>query len=303
MQYPTLLDTIGNTPTIALPHYSPSPNVTILAKLEGGNPGGSIKDRVALFLIRDALARNLLHPGKEIVEATSGNTGIGLAMISAIMGYKFTAVMPENVSIERRKILQAYGAKIILTDGSGGTNYAIEVAQKLVGENPEKYLMLDQFKNKANVLAHYETTGTEIIRNVPGITHFVAGMGTGGTLMGVSKRLKEHNKSINIIGVEPKAGSAIQGLRNMAAYTPPIFSFSELDRTLSLSEDEPAFELARDLFKKEGISVGISSGAALWGAIELSKEIDRGVIVTIFPDRGERYLNTLMQPTDHNGLV
>lgn len=292
MSYKTILQTVGNTPFVELKRYSSNPNVTILAKLEGSNPSGSVKDRIALFMMLDAQKRGLLSPDCTIMEPTSGNTGIGLAMISAIWGLKFLAVMPESVSIERRKLLQAYGADLHLTDGKGGTNYAIEVARAMIKENPEKYIMLDQFENGANVVAHYETTGVEIVREIPGITHFVAGMGTGGTLMGVGRRLKEYNKAIRIVGIEPKAGSTIQGLRNMTAYNPPIFNKASLDRTISIDDDETAFALARDLFKKEGISVGMSSGAALFGAMELAKELKGGVIVTVFPDRGDKYLHT-----------
>jgi cysteine synthase len=294
MNYKTVLDTIGNTPIVELKRYSPNPNVTILAKLEGSNPGGSVKDRTALYMMFDAQQHGLLDDSKTIVEATSGNTGIGIAMICAILGYKFLAVMPESASIERRKLLKAYGATILLTDGKKGTNYAIEVVRAMVKEHPEKYVTLDQFENPANPLAHYETTGVEIIRDVPEITHFVAGMGTGGTLMGTGKRLKEYNPAIQVVGVEPKAGSKVQGLRNMEAYTPPIFNKNKLDRVLSLTDDEKAFALAKDLFKKEGISVGISSGAALWGAIELAKELDHGVIVILFPDRGDKYFQTTL---------
>jgi cysteine synthase B len=292
MSYKTILETIGNTPLVELKRYSPNPNVTILAKLEGSNPGGSVKDRIALYMMRDAKKRGIFRPDRILMEPTSGNTGIGLAMISAVWGLKFLAVMPESVSIERRTLLQAYGADLHLTDGKGGTNYAIEVARTMIKENPEKFIMLDQFENSANVRAHYEMTGTEIMRDIPEITHFVAGMGTGGTLMGVGRRLKEYNNLIQIIGIEPKAGSSIQGLRNMTAYTPPIFKKDTLDRTVAIEDDEIAFSLARDLFKKEGISVGMSSGAALYGAMQVAKELKSGVIVTVFPDRGDKYLHT-----------
>lgn len=292
MKYNTLLQTIGNTPVVELKKYS-SKNVKILAKLEGNNPGGSVKDRIALFMIKDAQRKGLLMQGSEIIEATSGNTGIGLAMLSVVFGYKFTAVMPESASIERRKLLEAYGAKIILTDGEKGTNYAIEVAQKIVKEN-KKYIMLDQFNNLSNIKAHYKATGVEIVRDVPKITHFVAGMGTGGTLMGAGKRLKEYRDNIQVVGIEPKPFSTIQGLRNMKAYTPAIYTESMLDKKLFIPDDKLAFDLARDVFKKEGISVGISSGAALWGAIEVSKKIKSGVIVTLFPDRGDRYVSTAL---------
>jgi len=291
MKNKKILQTIGNTPVVELKRYS-SNSVKILAKLEGNNPSGSIKDRIALFMILDAQKKGILSSQKEIIEPTSGNTGISLAMLSVFFGYKFIAVMPESVSIERRKLLKAYGAKIILTDGEKGTNYAIKVTENLVKDNKAKYVMLDQFNNPSNVAAHYKTTGAEIIRDIPEITHFVAGMGTGGTLMGVSERLKKFNSKIQIIGIEPKPFSAIQGLRNMKAYTPPIFNENKLDDKLAIPNDDFAFKLTRDLFKKEGISAGISSGAALWGAIKISKTIKRGVIVTVFPDRGDKYLST-----------
>jgi cysteine synthase len=289
----SILKTIGNTPIVELKRYSPKSSVKIFAKLEGNNPSGSIKDRIALYMIMDAERKGLLNKNGEIIEPTSGNTGIGLAMISAIFGYKFTAVMPASVSIERRQLLQLYGAKIILTDGTKGTNYAIEVTKDMVKRNKNKYIMLDQFSNFNNVLAHYKTTGPEIIRDLPKITHFVAGMGTGGTLMGVGQKLKEFNHNIQVVGIEPLPASKIQGLRNMKAYTPPIFDENKLDFKLIIKKDEVAFELMRDLFQKSGISAGISSGAALWGAIEIAQKIKRGNILIIFPDKGDKYLNNL----------
>lgn len=294
MRHNNILKTIGNTPLVELKRYEPNAKVKIFAKLEGSNPGGSIKDRVALYMILKARKLKKLTNKKRIIEATSGNTGIGLAMIATILGYKFVAVMPESVSIERRKLLLAYGAEIILTDGTKGTDYAIQTVQELIKVNKDAYIMLDQFNNSANILAHFETTGREILRDMPDITHFVAGMGTGGTLMGVGKRLKNYNKKIKIIGVEPMMGSKIQGLRNMANYTPSIFDSGKLDERLVMADDTPAFELARDLYKKEGISVGISSGAALWGVIEVAKKIKEGVIATVFPDRGDKYLSTAL---------
>ena len=297
MKYTGIWQSVGNPPVVELTRYS-TPAVKILAKLEGGNPGGSVKDRIALFMLQDAKKRGLLTAGKKIIEATSGNTGIGLASLAAVFGYSFVAVMPESVSRERRKLLEAFGAELILTDGPKGTNYAIEVARKMVKDHPDQYVMLDQFENQANVQAHYETTGSEIIRDVPEITHFVSAMGTGGTLMGVGRRLREFNPTVQIIGVEPKPFSTIQGLRNMTAYTPPIYDKSKLDQILFIAEDEWAFDLARDLFKKEGISVGMSSGAALWGALELAKSLEKGVIVTVFPDRGDRYASTKLFKED-----
>ena len=266
--------------------------LSIFAKLEGSNPGGSVKDRVALFMIQDAQRHGLLSSEMDVLEPTSGNTGIALAMLSRIFGYQFTAVMPESVSIERRKLLQAFGAKLVLTDGSKGTNYAIEVARAMAHEHPEQYVMLDQFENPANVRAHFETTGPEILHDVPEITHFVAAMGTGGTLMGVGQYLRDFKQEVELVGVEPKPFSVIQGLRNMAAYTPPIYDESKLDKKLFMAEDEWAIDLARELYKREGLPVGMSSGAALWGALELAKTLERGVIVTLFPDRGDRYAST-----------
>lgn len=290
MKYKSLQDIIGNTPVIELKRYSPKKGVRILAKLEGSNPGGSVKDRIALFMMKHAQKMGLLTRDRTIIEPTSGNTGIGLAFIAAVSGLKFTAVIPDNASLERQKILKAYGAQLILTEGAKGTNFAIETAKKMASADPS-YLLLDQFNNPANVSAHYHTTAPEIIREVPDITHFVAGMGSGGTLMGVGKKLKEYRKTVYLIGIEPKPGSKIAGLRNMSAYTPSIYLEKNLDRKLTVS-DEVAFTLAKDIFKKEGISVGISSGAALWGAMETAKTLKRGTIVTVFPDRGDRYVST-----------
>lgn len=292
MKYSNILQTIGNTPIVQLKRYSNNPNVKIYAKLEGSNPGGSIKDRIALYMILDARRKKILNTSKTIIEATSGNTGIGIAMISAFFGYKFIAVMPKSVSIERRKLLKAYGAEIILTDGAKGTNYSIEVKNNIIKQNKNKFVQLNQFNNILNVTTHFKTTGKEICFDVPNISHFVAGMGTGGTLMGVGKRLKQFNPKIQIVGIEPIPLSTIQGLRNMKAYKPSIYKESYLDNKLNILDDEIAFDLARDLIKKEGISVGISSGAALWGAIEISRKIKKGIIVTIFPDKADRYIST-----------
>jgi cysteine synthase len=294
MTHKNILDTIGNTPLVELKRYAPKKGVKIYAKLEGNNPGGSVKDRIALYMIQKAIKNKILSKRKKIIEATSGNTGIGLAMISTIMGYQFVAVMPESVSIERRKLLEAYGAQIMLTDGTKGTDFAIETVHNFVQNKADEYVLLDQFRNDANSNAHYEMTGLEIQHDIANVTHFVTGMGTGGTLMGVGKRLKEFNKNIQIIGIEPKTGSKIQGLRNMGHFVPKIYDETKLDIKITMTDDEPAFALARDLFKKEGISVGISSGASLWGAIQVGKSIEKGVIVTLFPDRGDKYLSTAL---------
>ena len=288
--YKNIIETIGNTPLVRLNTYLPGSKVKLYAKLEGGNPGGSVKDRTAKFMIEDAESRGVLGRERVLLEATSGNTGIALAMIASMKRYRFTAVMPDNVSVERQKLLVAFGAELVLTPGSLGTNGAIEVARQMVKEN-SNYLMLDQFTNPANVRAHYETTGAEIVRDLPDITAFVAGMGTGGTLMGVTRCLKEHNPSIQVVGLEPAPVSGIQGLRNMEAYNPPIFDASRLDLCLRVP-DQPSLDLARELYVREGISVGISSGAALWGALEHAKNIEAGSIVMIFPDRGDKYMST-----------
>jgi len=287
----SLFKTIGNTPIVELSRYTPNKKIKIFAKLEGNNPGGSIKDRISLYIIKDALAKGHIDSKKTVIEATSGNTGIGIAMILATMQIPFIAVMSESVSLERRKMIEAYGAKIKLTDGDKGTNHAISIVKQIVLENPSIYYNLDQFSNPGNVIAHYQTTGAEIIRQIPNITHFVAGMGTGGTLMGVGKRLKQYNSAIQIVGIEPKAHSLIQGLRNMKDYIPLIFEPDKLDKIISIEDDE-AFELSKDLVKNEGISVGISSGANLWGSMQIASKLKSGIIVTVFPDRGDRYLST-----------
>jgi cysteine synthase len=285
-------DLIGNTPMVEIHYMSPNPNVRIFAKLEGRNPAGSVKDRICKAMIEAAERDGRLGPGsnKIILEPTSGNTGIGLAMMAAGRGYEFVAVIPESASVERRKMMAAFGAKFILTDGAKGTNWAIQVAHNLVKEN-DQYLILDQFANPANPEAHYQTTAPEILRDVPEITHFVAGMGTGGTLMGVHKYFEEHKPEVAIVGLEPVAGSKIQGLRNMADYVPPIYQEKLLDEKLML-DDQEAFLVARELSRVEGLFVGISSGAAMWGAIEIAKRIRDGTIVVIFPDGGEKYMST-----------
>lgn len=290
MKYASVIDTIGNTPVVDISMFSPNPRVKIWAKLEGENPGGSVKDRTAKYLFMQAEQNGELTKERILLEPTSGNTGIALAMIAAVKGYRFVAVMPDNVSVERRKLLTAFGAELVLTGGHKGTNGAIEVARQMVRDNPV-YYMFDQFENDANPRAHYETTGAEIIADVPEITAFVAGLGTGGTLTGVARRLKEYNEAITIIGLEPVRDSRVQGLRNMADYKPPVFDESLLDVKLIIPDDE-AFRLARALFKEAGISAGISSGAALWGAIEYAQTVNEGTVVTIFPDRGDKYMST-----------
>jgi len=288
-----ILQCIGNTPLASIDGLNPNPRVKLFAKLEGNNPGGSVKDRIALYMIEQAEKNGTLTRDKIILEATSGNTGIGLAMIAAAKRYRVKLVMPACVSTERRKILEAFGAELILSPSEEVTDGSIRLAYKLYDEEPEKYFMPNQFNNGANILAHYETTGKEIIEQTSGrVTHFVAGMGTTGTLMGVGRRLKEFNKDIKIIGVEPIKGHRIQGLKNMSeSIVPKIFDPSLLDERY-LVNDEEAFDTTRMLAVKEGMFVGMSSGAAMNIALKKSSEIKEGVIVVVLPDRGDRYLST-----------
>jgi len=288
-----ILQCIGNTPLVRIDGINPNPRVKVFAKLEGNNPGGSVKDRIALYMIEAAERDGKLTRDKIILEATSGNTGIGLAMVATAKKYRVKLTMPACVSIERRRILEAFGAELILSPSEEGTDGAIRSAQRILSEEPETYFMPNQFDNEANILAHYETTGKEIIEQTGGlITHFVAGMGTTGTLMGTGKRLKEFNKDIKIIGVEPALNHRIQGLKNMSeSIVPKIFNPQKLDERYKVN-DEEAFDTTRMLAVKEGIFAGMSSGAAMYIAIRKSSELKEGVIVVIFPDRGDRYLST-----------
>jgi len=287
-----ILQCIGNTPITSI-ELNPNPNVRLFAKLEGNNPGGSVKDRIALYMIEAAEREGKLTKDKIILEATSGNTGIGLAMVASAKRYRVKLTMPACVSIERRRILEAFGAELILSPPDEGTDGAIRLAHKILSEELGRYFMPNQFDNDANVTAHYETTGKEIIEQTEGrITHFVAGMGTTGTLMGVSKRLKEFNKDISIVGVEPVLHHRIQGLKNMTeSIRPKIFDPARIDEKYFVN-DEEAFDATRKLAVKEGIFAGMSSGAAMHIALRKSSEIRGGVIVVILPDRGDRYLST-----------
>ncbi len=292
MEREGLLALIGNTPLVKLRHFS-TPSVEIWAKLEMFNPGGSVKDRPALYMIEDAEARGLLNKGKIVLEPTSGNTGIGLAMVCCLKGYRIRVVMPETMSMERRLLIQAYGGEIILTPGELGTDGAIEKALEMVEENPETYFMPNQFDNPANPRSHYETTGVEILDQTGGeVTAFVAGIGTSGTLMGVGRRLKEHNPSILVVGVEPYPKHGIQGLKSLEeARKPTIFDPCLPDRIIKV-RDEEAIATTREVARKEAILTGMSAGAALYGALELARDLKKGKIVVIFPDGGERYLST-----------
>jgi len=291
----SILSAIGNTPLVELTNLNDNLKARIFGKLEGANPSGSVKDRPAYYMIKKAEELGELTHDKIILEPTSGNTGISLAMIGAAKGYHVALAIPECVSVERRHILEAFGAEVILTPGCDGTDGAIRRSHELLREDPERYFMPNQFENESNVLAHYETTGPEIFTQTNGeIDVFVAGMGTTGTLMGVGRYLKERKPSIRIVGVEPTKGHAIQGLKNMEeAIVPKIYHQELLDEKITVEDDE-AFETTRLLATKEGIFVGMSSGAAVTGALRIAKKINCGTIVVILPDRGDRYLSTTL---------
>jgi len=288
-----ILDLIGNTPMVEINRLNPNSNVTIYAKLEGDNPGGSIKDRIARKMIEQAEEEGALTKGKTIIEATSGNTGIALSMIGCIKGYDVEIVMSEAVSVERRKTIKAFGANIILTDAEKGTDGAILKVKELLEAHPDKYFCTDQFTNKYNKIAHFETTAGEIIEQTRGrIDYFVSAIGTSGTIMGVGKYLKECNPNVKIVCAHPVMGHYIQGLKNMEeAIVPALYNPSKIDIEVMI-ETQDAFEMTRQLAKKEGIFAGMSSGAAMLAAIDTAKKIDSGIIVVIFPDRGDRYLST-----------
>jgi cysteine synthase B len=289
----SVLETIGNTPLARVDNLNPNPGVTLYAKLEGSNPGGSVKDRIALMMVETAEAEGKLQRDKIILEATSGNTGIGLAMVGAAKNYRVKLTMPACVSVERRRVLEAFGAELILSPAEEGTDGAIRLAHKILEEDPGRYFMPNQFDNPANYMAHYEHTSVEILEQTGGkITHFVAGMGTSGTLMGVSRRLKEHNGDIMVIGVEPILGHRVQGLKNMSeAIVPAIFEPDRLDER-HIVNDEEAFDTTRRLAVDEGLFCGMSSGAALNVALRKCSELKEGLVVVVLPDRGDRYLST-----------
>ena len=292
----SMLDLVGNTPLIEITRLRagiPS-RVRVFAKLEGFNPGGSVKDRPAVWMVRKGLESGALREGKTILDSTSGNTGIALALAGVVFGYPVHLVMPENVSVERKKIVGAYGAAVTFSSPLEGSDGAIRLCRKILEENPERYFKPDQYFNPVNPLAHYESTGPEIWTDTEGtITHFVAGLGTGGTVMGTGRYLKERNPKVHIIGVEPDdAWHGLEGLKHMASsIVPGIYHEEELDRKINVATDA-AYETVYRLGSEEGLVVGQSSGAALVAALQVAREIDEGVIVVIFPDFGDRYLST-----------
>ena len=290
-----VLETIGRTPMVKINRLNPNGRVNIFAKLEGFNPIGSIKDRIAVKMIESAEAEGRLRPGQTIIEPTSGNTGIGLAIVGIVKGYDVEIVMSEAVSIERRKIIRSYGAKVILTPAEQGTDGAIRLARKLVAENHDKYFMPDQFSNAANYLAHYERTALEIWEQTGGkVDYLVCALGTSGTIMGISKFMKALNPDVKVVCAQPIKGHYIQGLKNMEeAIVPQIYDPSKIN-IQEMIESEEAIDMARRIIREEGIFAGMSSGAAMLAAARTAERIDSGNIVVIFPDRAEKYLSTTM---------
>lgn len=295
MNYSTIEAFIGNTPLVKLQRLIKPSSNTILVKLEGNNPAGSVKDRPAMNMIQQAEVRGKINPGDHLIEATSGNTGIALAMAAAIKGYQLTLIMPDNMSVERRASMKAYGANIISTPAKGSMEAAIDLAKKMEAEG--KGRILDQFSNPDNPLSHYQGTGPEIWRDTQGeVTHFVSAMGTTGTIMGTSKFLKEQNSDIEIVGVQPADGAKIPGIRCWpAAYLPKIYQASRIDKVMSVDQDT-AEQTMRDLASKEGIFAGVSSGGAVAAALKLAQEVENATIVSIICDRGDRYLSTGVYP-------
>ncbi len=295
MTYPTIQDFVGNTPLVRLQRLPGETENLILAKLEGSNPAGSVKDRPALNMIRRAEERGSIRPGDTLIEATSGNTGIALAMAAAIMGYRMVLIMPEHMSVERRAVMRSFGAEIILTPKAGSMEAAIDRANAM--EARGEGLRLDQFSNPDNPAAHYESTGPEIWRDTQGcVTHFVSSMGTTGTIMGTGRYLKEQSPAVQIVGVQPEEGSSIPGIRRWpAAYLPKIYDPKGVDRIIDVSQSL-AEETARELAAREGIFAGVSSGGAVAAALRLSAEVSQAVIVVIICDRGDRYLSTGVFP-------
>ena len=302
MRSGNLIEAIGNTPLVELPTFSPTPSVRIYAKLEGNNPTGSVKDRIARAMVQAALSDGILSRDKVLLEPTSGNTGISLAMVTHRLGYRFTAVMPDNVSVERSQLLSAYGAEIVYSPGDGGSNGSIALAQEMAAAD-DRYVMLYQYGNAANPQAHYETPAPEIIRDAPEITHFVAGLGTGGTLMGVGRRLKEFNPAVEVIAAAPEIDDRIQGLRSLEeGFVPPILDLSLLDGRIMVGGEE-SFQKTAEVLHKEGVFAGVSSGAVLAAAQRVAARVSDAHIVCLFADGGWKYLSTgLWTDEDPAGL-
>ncbi|GAA1456936.1 cysteine synthase [Nocardiopsis exhalans] len=295
MRYDSLLDSLGGTPLVGLPRLSPSPEVRLWAKLEDRNPTGSIKDRAAFFMIEQAEKDGLLSPGCTILEPTSGNTGISLAMVAKLRGYRMVCVMPENTSAERKQLLAMWGAEVHYSDAAGGSNEAVRVAKEMASANPD-WVMLYQYGNPANALAHYETTGPELLADLPEITHFVAGLGTTGTLMGVGRYLREHRPGIQIVAAEPRYGELVYGLRNLdEGFVPELYDESVLTTRFSVPSDA-ALKRTRELLDKEGIFAGVSTGGALHAALGMARKAElageRADIAFVIADAGWKYLST-----------
>lgn len=295
MRYDSLLDSLGGTPLVGLPRLSPSPRVRLWAKLEDRNPTGSIKDRAAFFMIEQAEKDGLLSPGCTILEPTSGNTGISLAMVAKLRGYRMVCVMPENTSAERKQLLAMWGAEVHFSDAAGGSNEAVRVAKEMAAAHPD-WVMLYQYGNPANARAHYETTGPEILADLPEITHFVAGLGTTGTLMGVGRYLREHRPGVQIVAAEPRYGELVYGLRNLdEGFVPELYDESVLTTRFSVPSDA-ALKRTRELLDKEGIFAGISTGGALHAALGMARKAEkageRADIAFVIADAGWKYLST-----------
>jgi cysteine synthase B len=302
MLYHSILDLIGNTPLVELPNTTPKPEVQIYAKLEGQNPTGSVKDRIAKYMIEAAERDGLLTPDKIILEPTSGNTGIGLAMIGRLKGYKVMVVMPESVSEERAQLLRAYGAEIVYSDGIKGTNGSIVVAKEMLAEAPQRFFMPYQYGNDMNPRAHYETTGPEIVRDLPDVDVFVAGLGTGGTLTGTGRFLKEYNPNIKIIATVPHPGDLVQGLRSLEeGFIPPVLDESILDGRVVV-DSRTSFAATKELTQNEGIFAGISAGAAIKTAQRVAARMDRGKVVVLLADGGWKYLSTNLWAAEYGDL-
>ena len=291
MRHEDLADAIGNTPLVGLPRLSPRPGVRLWAKLEGHNPTGSVKDRIARAMVDEAEKAGRLPPGATLVEPSSGNTGIALALVARVRGYRLVVVMPENTSAERRQLLELYGAEVVSSPAAGGSNGAIARAEELAAANPD-WVMLYQYGNPANVTAHYETTGPEIWRDLPEVTHFGAGLGTSGTLVGVGRYLKEQNPQVQVVAAEPEYGDLVYGLRNLdEGFVPPIFEEGVLDRRIKVGSSD-ALTRTRELAATEGVFAGISTGAVLHVALRVAERLERAEIVVLSPDGGWKYLST-----------